>query len=143
MGFLSRFSVPFTAVTPTMSVIPIDFDLAATVSESHIHARVRTVELTPEVTMSFLREVRNLMVDSRKMRVMLEFELAHTLNEARAYDVMTRCFGVMSGARVAFVNTDTRQHPSLTFCTQVSQEFGEDFGYFTDTGTAAEWLGES
>ena len=61
----------------------------------------------------------------------------------KAYDVMTRCFGVMSGARVAFVNTDTRQHPSLTFCTQVSQEFGEDFGYFTDTGTAAEWLGES
>jgi len=56
---------------------------------------------------------------------------------------MTRCFGVMSGARVAFVNTDTRQHPSLTFCTQVSQEFGEDFGYFTDTGTAVEWLGES
>jgi len=126
-----------------MSTVPIDFDLATDLTDGQIHARIRTVELTPEVTMSFLREVRNIMIDSRTMRLMIEFELAHALSETSAFEVMSRCFGVMSGARVAFVNTDARQHPSLTFCTQVSQEFGEEFGYFTDSGTAVEWLSEA
>jgi len=125
-----------------MSVIATDFDLATQVSESHVYARVRTIELTPEVTTIFLREVRNVMVDSRTMRLLLEFELAHSLSEASAFEVMSRCFGLMSGARVAIVNSDARQHPSLSFCTQVSQEFGEDFGYFTDAGSAADWLSE-
>jgi len=126
-----------------MSVIPMDFDLATEVRLGYVHARLRTVELTPDVTSRFLRQARNVMVDSRTMRLMIEFELAHALNETNAFEVMSRCFGVMSGARVAFVNTDARQHPSLSFCTQVSREFGQDFGYFTDSGSAVEWLSEA
>jgi hypothetical protein len=122
------------------SAPPVDFDLVTSVRDGHLAARVRAISITPDVTERFLREIRYQLVGERLGHLLLEFELAHAMTEAEVFDVMRTFSSVMPGLRIAVMNGDPRHHLSLQFGIRVSQEFGQDYRYFTDTDAAHQWL---
>ena len=122
------------------STPPADFDLVTDVRGGHLAARVRAISITPDVTERFLREIRYKLVGERLGHLLLEFELAHAMTETEVFDVMRTFSSMMPGLRIAVVNADPRHHPSLQFGIRVSQEFGQDYRYFTEADAAHQWL---
>jgi len=125
------------------SASPADFDLVTNVRDGHLEARVRAVSITPQIAERFLRDIRHKLVGERLGNLLLEFELAHAMTEAEVFEVMRTFSSMMPGLRIAVMNRDARHHSSLQFGIQVSQEFGQDYRYFTDATAAHRWLSES
>jgi hypothetical protein len=119
---------------------PISYDLSCEAHEDHVSARVRSIALTPAIAAQFLRDARNSLLDSRKARLLLEVELAHSLSEQEAFDLMDSISGMLSGLRVALVNRDPRHHGSLLFGVDIAREAGQEYGYFTNPDDALGWL---
>ncbi|HEY2847279.1 MAG TPA: hypothetical protein VGI80_05625 [Pyrinomonadaceae bacterium] len=118
----------------------IDFDLETEVRGEHIAARVRALEIGPELTRRFLREIRREIAGERFAHLLLEFEMAHAMSEDDIYQIMGTFAEMMPGLKIAVVNRDPRHHPSFAFGVRISQEFGEDYRYFTDVDQATRWL---
>jgi len=123
-----------------LSAPSIDYDLVTDVRDDHLAARVRAIGISPQMAEGFLREIRQALAGERLGHLLLEFELAHALSDAEVFEVMRTFSSMMPGLKIAIVNRDARHHLSLQFGMQISQEFGQDYRYFTDAGAAQQWL---
>lgn len=117
-----------------------DFDLLTEIHSDHIEALVRGVSISPDIANRFLREIRQTLSGERLAHLLIEFELAHALTDSEVFEIMRTFSSVMPGVKVALLNRDPRHHPSLQFGVKISQELGEDYGYFTDADAARTWL---
>ncbi|MFL6373486.1 MAG: hypothetical protein ACJ73D_02355 [Pyrinomonadaceae bacterium] len=125
-----------------LSAPAADFDLVMDVHKGHVSAMVRAISINPRVIESILQEIRQTLAGERLGHLLLEFELAHALGESEMFEIMQTFSSVMPGLKIAVMNRDSRQHSSLQFGVQVSQEFGQDYRYFTDAEAADKWLAE-
>lgn len=123
-----------------LSAAPIDYDLTTDVHNDHLAARVRAVGVSAQMAESFLREIRLALAGERLGHLLLEFELAHAMTDAEVFEVMRTFSSMMPGLKIAILSQDARHHLSLQFGTQISQEFGQDYRYFTDADAARRWL---
>lgn len=121
-------------------VTPISYDLTCEARDDHLYARVRSIEFTPHVASQFLRDARNALLDSRKAHLLLELELAHSLSDQDAFDLMETFSGLLSGLRVALVNRDSKHHQPFLLGVHLSRDAGEEYGYFTSPNEALQWL---
>src|SRR5438477_12640792 len=119
-----------------MSLPAVEYDLVTDPRSGYLFARVRTVALTSEVASRLLPELRRALLDARRTRLMLEYDVAHALTEDEALEFRNNMIKVLPGMRIAFVTEDAKHDPSLRFGTAVAEQAREDHRFFTDTASA-------
>lgn len=118
----------------------MEYDLVTRPTPDHLYARVRAVEITPEIAARLLRETKDALIDARSGRLLLECEIAHTLNESEAFTLVEQLRRIMPGLRIALVNRDARHFPSFRLSVGLAISSGEDHAFFADPAAAREWL---
>jgi hypothetical protein len=117
-----------------------EFDLVTDPRPGYLFARVRTVALTPEVALRLLGELRMALLNARRARLLLEYEVAFTLTEEEVLQFVNITMEVLSGMRIALVAADAKHAPSLSFGTAVANYSGHEHRFFTNATAAEEWL---
>ena len=124
----------------SMVSLPAEYDLNSNVHDGYVYARVRTPALTPEVAAGLLRELRVVLIDARKFRLMMEYEVAFALTDEEAEEFVKMTATTFPGIRIAFVAADSRHAPSLSMGAALANYSGGEYGFFTKAEDADEWL---
>lgn len=121
----------------------LEYDLTTEERADYLFARVHAVRMTSDVAKRALRETRNALMQAGTGRLLLEYELAHTLSDSETVAVMRDVLEIMPGMRIAFLDADSRHMDSLHLATSVGVQAGEEHHYFSDPRAAEKWLLEA
>jgi hypothetical protein len=123
-----------------MTDVVREFDLTTEPCEDHLYAHVRTVAMTPRLYRTLFKDIRDVVLENRAGRLLIEYEAAHVLTEHETFELMEELVKVMPGMRIAIVARDPKHRPSLNVSAFVGIETGEEIRSFTDPAVAEEWL---
>ena len=118
----------------------MEYDLTTEERPEYLYARVRAVAVTRELLPRMLKDIKRSLMDSRQGRLLLEYELAHTLREDDALSLTEEVAKTMPGFRIAFVNRDTKHFSSFFLTAGMGAASGHEHAFFTDLAKARSWL---
>ena len=93
-----------------------------------------------ELIHKLLLDLRTALIDTRRGRLLFEYELAFAMSPDETFELMNGMMRMFPGMRIAFVTSDPRHQMSLDSGIDVSIAAGQEHQSFTDPAAAQEWL---
>ena len=117
-----------------------EYDLTTVQRKRYVHAQVRAVKITPEISEPLLREIRSAVADARTGWLMFEYEIAHRLTENEIFCFLNEVIRTFPGVRIALVTSEPRHLSAQHLGVSIGLDAGQDYAAFTSAAQAERWL---